>query len=174
MQVYVRAVSALSRYCGVFALLLLVAAILIVCQMIFVRYVLNGSTVWQTEFVTYAIVAATFLGSPSVLIERGHVGVDLLPESLVGTPQVIVKLIAGVLSLAFCIALACSGWIYFHEALAGGWKTATVWALPLWIPLLPMPVGVGLLCLQYIAELIKLARREDRLPVLSPAVTGRP
>jgi len=160
MQVYVRAVSALSRLCGVIALILLAAAILIVCQMIFVRYVLNGSTVWQTEFVIYSIMAATFLGSPMVLIERGHVGVDLLPEALTGSPKVVLQIIAGVLSLAFCAALTWSGWLYFHEALTGGWKTATVWALPLWIPLLPMPVGIGLLCLQYVAELIKIARGE--------------
>ena len=157
MQAYVRLVSAISRLCGVISLLLLAAAILIVCQMIFVRYVLNGSTVWQTEFVTYSIVAATFLGSPSVLIERGHVGVDLLPEALSGSPRVILQLAGGVLGLMFCIALAWSGWLYFHEALTNGWKTATVWALPLWIPLLPMPLGVGLLCLQYVAELIKIA-----------------
>jgi TRAP-type C4-dicarboxylate transport system permease small subunit len=28
----------------------------------------------------------------------------------------------------------------------------------LWIPLLPLPVGIGLLGLQYIAELMKLRR----------------
>ncbi|MEJ8571935.1 TRAP transporter small permease [Microbaculum marinum] len=160
MRAYVRAVSAVSRLCGVVALLLLVAAILVVCEMIFVRYVLNGSTVWQTEFVTYAIVAATFLGSPSVLLERGHVGVDLLPDALDGSAKTVLRLVAGILGLLFCIALAWSGWLYFHEALTRGWKTATVWALPLWIPLLPMPFGIGLLCLQYVAELMKLTERD--------------
>jgi TRAP-type C4-dicarboxylate transport system permease small subunit len=157
MQAYIRVVSAVSRACGGFAMLLLAAAVLVVSQMIFVRYVMNGSTVWQTEFVVYSVVAATFLGSPMVLIDRGHVGVDLLPEALHGRGRVILQLIAGIASLAFCIALAWSGWLYFHEALTRGWKTATVWALPLWIPLLPMPVGIGLLCLQYLAELLKLA-----------------
>jgi TRAP-type C4-dicarboxylate transport system permease small subunit len=31
-----------------------------------------------------------------------------------------------------------------------------VWRLPLWIPLLPLPLGILLLCLQYVAELWKL------------------
>jgi TRAP-type C4-dicarboxylate transport system permease small subunit len=48
---------------------------LVTCQQVFMRYVLNASTVWQTEFVTYSIVAATFLGSPYVLMRRGHVNV---------------------------------------------------------------------------------------------------
>ena len=45
-------------------MLLLAARCWSSCQMVFVRYVLDGSTVWQTEFVIYAIVAATFLGAP--------------------------------------------------------------------------------------------------------------
>jgi TRAP-type C4-dicarboxylate transport system permease small subunit len=55
--------------------LLLTAGMLVTCQQVFMRYVLNASTVWQTEFVTYSIVAATFLGSPYVLMRRGHVNV---------------------------------------------------------------------------------------------------
>ena len=53
---------------------------LVVCQMVFVRYVLNDNTIWQTDFVTYSLVAATFVGSPYVLLTRGHVNVDVLPH----------------------------------------------------------------------------------------------
>lgn len=160
MNVFVRVVDRISQTFGVIAMLLLAAAVLVVCQMIFIRYALNASTVWQTEFVIYSIMAATFLGSPYVLLHRGHVGVDLLPTMLGGTGRFILELIGGLISLAFCIVLAYSGWIYFHEAWEGGWTTDTVWALPLWIPLLPLPIGIGMLCVQYIAEFIKLTRGE--------------
>jgi len=48
----------------------------------------------------------------------------------------------------------------------GGWRTDTVWSLPLWIPLLPLPLGIGLLCLQYLSEMIKLheATRAEGAP----------
>lgn len=156
MQLYIRVVSALSRAGGLLAMLLLAGAVLVTCQMIFVRYFLGGSTVWQTEFVIFSIVAATFIGSPAVLIDRGHVGVDLLPNALKGRKRLWVEMIGGLASLAFCGLLAYAGWIYFYEALTRGWRTATVWALPLWIPLLPLPLGIGLLGLQYVAELMKL------------------
>lgn len=160
MQAYIRSVSALSRAGGVIAMLLLAAAVLVTCQMIFIRYFLNSSTIWQTEFVIYSIVAATFIGSPVVLLERGHVGVDLLPRALGGKTGLVLELIGGLAGLAFCVLLAWSGWIYFHEAWEGNWRTATVWALPLWIPLLPLPLGIGLLALQYVAEIIKLREGE--------------
>lgn len=156
MSLYIRLVSALSRIGGVFAILLTASAALVVTQMVFMRYVLNASTIWQTEYVIYALVAATFIGSPYVLLEKGHVNVDLLqtgaPENVKRTMQ----LLSGLVGIAFCALLAYSGWMYFHEAWEGGWKTETVWAIPLWIPLLPLPLGIGLLVLQYIAEIMKL------------------
>jgi TRAP-type C4-dicarboxylate transport system permease small subunit len=156
MRLYIRIVSALSLAGGVVAMLLLAAAVLVTCQMIFVRYMLGGSTIWQTEFVIYSIVAATFVGSPWVLIERGHVGVDFLPKALHGSSRFYVELAGGLAALLFCLLLAWSGFIYFYEAATRGWRTATVWQLPLWIPLFPLPLGIGLLALQYVAEILKL------------------
>jgi TRAP-type C4-dicarboxylate transport system permease small subunit len=164
VHTYIRIVDALSRTAGILAMLLLAAAVVVVCQMIFMRYVLNASTVWQTEFVIYALMAATFVGSPYVLLYRGHVGVDLLPNALGGRGRFLLDVIASVLSLAFCLILAWSSYGYFHEAASGGWTTDTVWALPLWIPLLPLPLGMGLMCLQYVAEIAKLAFSPERRP----------
>lgn len=160
MNAFIRLADGLSRLAGAFAILLLLAAILVVTQMVVVRYFLNGSTIWQTEFVTYALIAATFIGSPYVLLYKGHVNVDLLQTMATRPVRFGMQVLSGLLSIAFCTLLAWSGWSYFHEAWANSWTTETVWKLPLWIPLLPLPLGIGLLVLQYIAELLKL--REDR------------
>lgn len=158
MDAFIRIIDRISQIMGIIAMMLLAAAVLVVCQMIVIRYFLNASTVWQTEFVIYSIMASTFLGSSYVLLHRGHVGVDLLPTMIGGRGRFTLELLGGLMSLAFCAVLAYSGWLYFHEALVGGWRTDTVWSLPLWIPLLPLPLGIGLLCLQYFAELAKLSR----------------
>ncbi|MEJ8473232.1 TRAP transporter small permease subunit [Roseibium algae] len=160
MTLYIRWVSALSRLAAVAALLLLASAILVVTQMVVIRYFLNASTVWQTEFVIYALVAMTFLASPFVLMEKGHVNVDLIYMHLHGPFLKIVQSLAGLFGLVFCALLAWSGWTYFEEAWSYGWTTDTVWALPLWIPLLPLPLGIGLMTLQYVAELAKIWRGE--------------
>ena len=161
MILFSRMIDQVSRVCGAVAMLLLLAAVLVVCQMIVVRYFLTTSTVWQTEFVIYSLMAATFIGSPYVLLYHGHVGVDLVPNLTGPRIRFWLQLIGNLVSLVFCAVLAWAGWIYFHEALAGGWRTDTVWALPLWIPLLPLPLGIGLLCLQYVSELIKLSGPRD-------------
>ncbi|HEX7005818.1 MAG TPA: TRAP transporter small permease subunit, partial [Alphaproteobacteria bacterium] len=76
MALYVRAVKRLSQLCGIVAAGLIALGVLVVCQMVFVRYALNHNTIWQTDFVTWSLVAATFIGSPYVLLTRGHVNVD--------------------------------------------------------------------------------------------------
>lgn len=159
MPTIARAVRFLSTVCGVLAAICLVAACLVISEMVFIRYVLEASTIWQTEFVLYSVVASTLLGSPYVLLKGGHVSVDIL-EVLLG-PRVrrVQRLFAACLGLAFCAMLAWSGTRYFYEAWHEGWVTESVWAPRLWVLLLPLPVGIGTLVLQYLVEIAGLLGR---------------
>lgn len=151
----VRIIEAITATFGVIAGLLLIAATIVVCQMIFVRSVLKWSTIWQTDFVVYAATGAIFLGAAYVLSQKGHVGVDFIQSGLKGGVRRAVDRFAMIAGFLFCAVLTYSSWHYFHEALTQEWRTETVWAIPLWIPTLPLPLGFGLLCLQYVAEFIK-------------------
>ena len=160
MRTFKRFVDNLSKLFGIIAVVLLIASVLAVSHMVFVRYVLGQSTIWQTEFVTFAMVAATFLGGPYVLLLKGHVRVDLIENVVEENVKLMLRYLSDFLSFVFCGLIAWAGWIYFQEAWVENWTTDTVWALPLWIPLLPMPVGFGLLGLQFIADFIGV---EDEL-----------
>ncbi len=149
-------IHGISRFCGTLAAFCLVCACVVVCQMVVIRYGLGASTIWQNEFVTFAIVAATLLGSPYVLLTRGHVNVDLLPHYLGERGKKLLAFVAATLGMLCCAVLAWTGWTYFHEAWTEGWVTPSVWAPPLWIPLLPLPIGLGLLTLQYAADIVCL------------------
>jgi len=157
MTFFVRTINSISRIFGIFSAALVGMAILVVCQMVVMRYFLNASTVWQTEFVTFAIVAATFMGSPYVLLIKGHVNVDLLPHYLTPRYRKILAFVASFLALVFCGVLCWQSFEFFYEALDGGWVTDTVWELPLWIPYSPMFAGLFLLTLQYVADILSSA-----------------
>ncbi len=157
MDAFIDAVAKLSRACGIFAAFLVGAAIIIVCQMVVMRYFLNASTIWQTEFVIFSLVGSTFIGSPYVLLIKGHVNVDLLPIYLGQKGRYILALFASVIAFIFCLALAWKGAELCFEAWAAGWTTDTVWAAPLWVPYLSMPVGFGILSLQYVADILAIA-----------------
>src|SRR6188768_3809606 len=102
MEFFIRAVTRISQLCGIIAAVLIASGVLIVCQMVFVRYVLNENTIWQTDFTTYSLVGATFIGSPYVLLTRGHVNVDVLPLYLGQKARYWLALASILMSLAFC------------------------------------------------------------------------
>ncbi|MGE5148427.1 MAG: TRAP transporter small permease subunit [Candidatus Eiseniibacteriota bacterium] len=156
MDVYIRTVAALSRLAGLIAALLIGAAVLVICDMVIERYIFNLTTIWQIDVVTYTIVGATFIGSAYVLMTRGHVNVEILPLHAGPRLRYWLAVVTGLLGLGFCIVLWVLCTQYWYQAYSAGWRSDTVWRARLWIPFLSMPVGLGLLVLQYIAELLAL------------------
>ena len=146
----------LSRLCGAIAAFLLAIACVVVCYMVFIRYVLGQSTIWQYEFVIFAVVSATLIGSPYVLLTRGHVNVDLVPHFLNSNARKYLAIFSSFLSLLGCVVLAWASWFYFYEAWINDWRTPSIWAPPLWIPTLPLAIGFSLLSLQLLADIYSI------------------
>ena len=153
MQAYVRGMRKLSQLCGIVAAALIAVGVLVVCHMVFVRYVLNHNTIWQTDFVTWSLVAATFIGSPYVLLTRGHVNVDVLPLYLGERPRWWLALASVLMSLAFCLVLLWLAGRFWLESWEQRWVSDTMWRARLWIPYSSMPIGLAILALQFVADL---------------------
>lgn len=155
-RMFIRGVETLSRACSVLSVLLLLFAMLVVCQMILMRYVFRAATIWQTEAVVFGATAAIFLGAPYVLMTKGHVGVDFIQLLVSSKTRRWMDKIGAWLGLMFCGVMTAATGLHLFEALEGGWTTPSVAAVPLWMPLTPVVFGFGLLCLQYVVEIIKL------------------
>ena len=158
---FLRIVAALSTLAGWCSAAMIVAAVAITCQMIFVRFVLNQSTVWQTEAVVYLAIAATLIGLPYVQRLRGHVNVDLIPLALSPTARYYMSLLTLSLSIAMVAVLLFYGYEHWHLTFERNWKSDTVWGVRLWIPYLSIPVGFGLFLLQLIADLVAVILKID-------------
>ncbi len=156
MDRFIGLVAFVSRLLGVAAAVLIAAAVVIVCQMVFIRYVLNSNTIWQTDFVTFSLIAATFLGAPYVLLTRGHVNVDVVPIILGERGRFWLAFVAIVLSLGFCLTMTILTFQLWHEAYTQNWVSESMWRARMWIPYGSMPLGLGVLTLQYVADLLAL------------------
>ena len=156
MQAYVRGMRLLSQLCGFIAAGLIAAGVLVVCHMVFVRYVLNYNTIWQTDFTTYCLIAATFVGSPYVLMTRGHVNVDILPHYAGPRTRYWLAVGAALTTLMFAVVLAVLTAEFWWQAWSEKWVSDTMWRARLWIPYSSMPIGLTLLALQGVAELVEL------------------
>ena len=146
----------LSQLGGAVAVALLLAAVLVICQMVFVRYVLQGSAIWQHEFATFSLIGATFLGAPYVLLTHGHVNVDLVPLHLGRRARFALAVLAASITFVFCAVLAGYGFAFWYEAWINDWHAQTVWRPPLSIPYFAVPLGMGLLALQCLAQMLAL------------------
>ena len=165
---WISVVHGLSRLLGVVAALMILVSIFVVCQMVFVRTVLEESSVWQTEFVMYLLVAATFIGAPYILLTRGHVAVDVVP--LMAGPRIRrgLHLVGSLIALGFCGLFLWAAIPWWHEAYTSGETTPSIWRARMWIPTLAVPVGLGLLCLQYLAEIWLVITQREHPFGLSP------
>jgi len=156
MDGLIKAVRTVSQICGIVAAFLIVLGVFIVCEMVFERSVLGTNTIWQTDFVTNCLIAATFIGSPYVLMTRGHVNVDVLPLHSGPRFRFWLALFSILLAMGFVVVLAVLAYNFWYEAWSHNWRSNTVWRERLWIPYAAMPAGLVLLALQYAVELVCL------------------
>ena len=147
-----RLARGLSVVCGWIAASMVATAIFVTCQMVFVRYVLRDSTIWQTECVIYLMIGATLIGLPYVQQRRGHVNVDLLPLMLPPKARFALAMVIQGLTIAVVGFMTYLSYDFWHEAWAWGERSDTLWGPPLWIPYAAMPLGFGLFTLQLIAD----------------------
>ncbi len=154
MSQIIRAIRGLSTLGGIVAVLLLLVALVAVCHLVFVRYVLGASAIWQHETVSFSLIGATFIGAPYVLMTKGHVNVDLLDHYANEGGRRLLSTAASLVTITFCGLIAWLSYGWWWEAWEGDWHNETVWAPPLWIPYAAMPIGMTLLTLQALADLL--------------------
>lgn len=159
---YIHIVNRISFVCGVLAAAALALAVLIICQLVFMRYVMQSSTVWQTETVIFLMIGSTVIGMPYVQSLRGHVNVDLLPLYLGAGARRVLYYICMVAALGTCLLIFWYSLEMAHEAYVYNWRSASVWRPRLWMPYATMPVGFGLMCLQLIGEILAVATGREK------------
>ena len=161
MPPLVRSIGYVSTVTGVLASFMILASVLITCQMIFIRAVLGKSTIWQTEAVIYLMIAATMIGLAYVQKLKGHVGVDLIPTMLGRNGRRVMAMFTLTVTALMMILMLYYAYDMWHFAWKRGWKSETIWAVPLWIPYLSVPLGFCLFLLQLAADLWMVIRGVD-------------
>ena len=156
MDTYIRAVNFLSRVAGVTAALLIALAVLVICDIVVERYILNLTTIWQIDVVTYCIVGATFVGSSYVLMTRGHVNVDILPLHCGPRARYWLALFTGLLALAFASSFSSFAPRTGMRPIRSAGFPTPCGARGSGFPISRCRSASGLLILQYVADLLGL------------------
>lgn len=159
---FLKLVAALSTLAGWCSAAMIVAAVAITCQMIFIRYGLNRSTIWQTEAVIYLVIGATLIGLPYVQRLRGHVNVDLIPIALGRRARFMLAMFTLSLSIIIVMIMLWYSYEFWHLTWERNWKSDTVWGVRLWIPYLALPIGFALFLLQLVADMVAILLKIEK------------
>ena len=78
---------------------------------VFFRYVLGYSLYWSEEAMRYLFIWVVFLGLGPTLRHKGHVALEIIPNSLGGRARFWLERLTLVLVLIFCLVLTWYGGI---------------------------------------------------------------
>lgn len=116
------------------------------------RYIFGFSVAGAAETATFAQIWVIFLAAGIAMREKLHIGVDILYEAL---PDVLKRVTALFILLlgSWFLWLAILG---SHRLLQiGQMQTSSALGIPMWIPYLSLPVGLGYFFLEFCIAYLK-------------------
>ena len=127
---------------------LLLSASVIIFVNVVLRYVFNTGIVWAEEFVRYEIVWLVFIGG-SVAARKGiHIGVEAVLHVLPAAAARTLKVVVGLICIAFCAALVWYGVELVAQTQMFRQRSSAMQA-PFWIVQLAVPIGAGLMLIRF-------------------------
>lgn len=147
-------IKSISEICGYICNIIIFILSVIIFYEVVVRYLFVKPTIWTTEISQYFLAALCFLGASYALKHKGHIMVDLFVSRLSSRTRNIFDAIVGLAALLFCAVLGWQGYLLWYEALTLQFTSETILTVPLWIVYIVFPIGMFLLCLQYVTEII--------------------
>lgn len=112
------------------------------------RYLLQAPTDWAGDLAEYALLWATFLGSPWLVRRNGHIMVEIVVDTLSPRARERALTASWIVAAAACAIFAWQAGLktlFFFET---GRMVAKSWEIPLFVPYLAMPVGAFLMTIE--------------------------
>ena len=155
METLIRNIEKISLKVGKAASYLIFVFMFLMVYEVIARYFFESPTIWVHEVCGYIFAAYIALTGAWVLLEKGHVAVDMIyqffPEPLRRTADLLVSLVA---LFMFCV-LFWQGYKFAWHAFATDQHSHTLFGPPLWPMKSMLPAGALFFILQIIADLLK-------------------
>lgn len=126
------------------------------------RYVFNYSISWSEEAANFALVWMTLLGAGLAMRNRTHVGIDIVVRRMPRPVQQMAKTASFLLGVWFLVVVivGSTGMIAL-----GTIVKSTALQIPMAVPYLALPVGMGYFLLEFAIATIPEIRNPERAAV---------
>ena len=137
---------------AVFAQVLVVLVMLVVCADVILRYFFNRPMFWVLESTQFALVFITFLGAAWVLKNDGHVRMDIVINRLSQRTQNQINIATSIFCAIACLVVTWYGvkvwWDYFQI----DYLYAGSLVIPAYYLEAVIPIGGSLLFIQFLRK----------------------
>ena len=160
---FVRAVDAVNKVVGTFAMYLVFMMIAILLYEPIARNLFGKSSIWAVEMAQFTMAAYYLLGGGFSMILRGHVRMDLLYGRWSEKKKATYDVFTGLFLIFYLVFLLYGAYGSTEYAVMYGQRNRSAWA-PYMAPIkIIMGTGILLMLLQSIAQFFKdLAKARGR------------
>lgn len=133
----------------------IVIMVIIVTVNVFLRQVFNKPLLFTEEYCGYLLVLAVYMGLAYTTRVGAHIKVELITSKLPKRAKDGLEVITLLPALVLIGIMFWYGWDLFMVNLRGGYRASTFYATPLWIPFIPMWVGLIFFGLAVVALMVR-------------------
>lgn len=157
-------------YNGLIATLAFAAgvAIAVICVAIIVDVGIASAglrpPIWVGAGTEYALLYLTVLSAPWLLRQKGHVTIAGLRNLLAPRHRVVLEKLVYLLAIVVTLTLAYFGAVLTWESFQAGDLDIRSFEFPRWLVYFPMPLGFGLLAIEFARLLVRGESLYDNQP----------
>jgi len=140
----IKFISAICRASGVISGLLLFSSAVVITIEVVARY-LGSPTSWGQDMAILLVIVGAFLSPAGVMLDDGHVRVDVFTGRLSEKAQKRLVRVTLALSTIYAIVLIWTGADLAWQSYDFGLMTTGLLRVPMWISQVALPIGALLL-----------------------------
>lgn len=154
LEVYEKFLNAITKAVGVIAGILLLLPALMVFYEVVMRGLFNAPTEWSIELSVYCVLVAGFLGMSVTYAAGKHIHVDIVLSHLSARTLCYIELFTTIVGIFFCAVFVMQSLDMALLSYEMDNTSPSTLRTPMWIPQMSLPIGMGLLLLQFVRTLL--------------------
>ena len=135
----------------------------VVFLQVIMRYVFSNSLSWSEEFARFTFIWISWVGASYAVREGSHFRVKMFADKLKGKAREVLELFVLAAWFTFCFFLAWFGSKLVLFLIDTG-QTSAAMEIPMSLPYLAIPTGVGCMCIRLGIEMWKVLKRLFKRP----------
>ncbi len=157
-----RAIDSISIFLGNLAAWLFVATGAMLTYEVIARYALNAPTIWAAELSQILMIAGVFMALGVTLHRRQHIMIEALYVRFNPLGQKLADSLTLLFIGIFAAVVCYWGFDIALDSYLKNRSSGTMLNIPNWWSEALVPLGLGILCLQCLAELVRVWKGSRR------------